>query len=47
MVWPTLGSRTAKEQNRTQQKNVEIAHVTLTTPTLGTLTHHKTKTRTL
>jgi len=24
--------------------NVEIAHVTLTTPTQGTLTHHKTKT---
>jgi len=24
--------------------NVEIAHVTLTTPTWGTLTHHKTKT---
>ena len=23
--------------------NVEIAHVTLTTPTQGTLTHHKTK----
>ena len=23
--------------------NVEIAHVTLTTPTYGTLTHHKTK----
>jgi len=24
--------------------NVEIAHVTLTTPTYGKLTHHKTKT---
>ena len=24
--------------------NVEIAHVTLTTPTYGALTHHKTKT---
>ena len=27
-----------------QVHNVEIAHVTLTTPTLGALTHHKTKT---
>jgi len=24
MVWPTLGSRTAKEQNRTEQKSAQL-----------------------
>ena len=29
MVWPTLGSRTAKEQNRTEQNRGKARHSTL------------------
>ena len=30
MVWPSLGSRTAKEQNRTVQRTVEVAAAWMT-----------------